>query len=104
MRITKKRVLVDRITPQYRPIDVLITAIHELHLQNIFEMVDTISNMQLSDPTPIPMVEKVSVISLNTPLDPASTLLQGYNTTKSSAFTGFMDSPTSMINTARMMK
>ena len=28
-----KRVLVDRITPQVRPIDVLITVLHKLHLR-----------------------------------------------------------------------
>ena len=39
----------DRITPQYIPFDVLITAIHELHLRKTFEMVDTRSTMQLSD-------------------------------------------------------
>ena len=46
---TIKRVLVYRITPQSRPLDVLITSLHELHLQKTFEMVDTRSNMQFSD-------------------------------------------------------
>ena len=41
--------MADRITPQSRPIDVLITFLHELHLRNTFEMVDKISNMQLVD-------------------------------------------------------
>ena len=46
---TVKTVLTDIITPQSRPLDVLITAIHELHLRKIFEMVETRSNLQLSD-------------------------------------------------------
>ena len=46
---TIKIVLADIITTQTRPLDVLITAIHELHLRNFFDMVDTISNMQLAD-------------------------------------------------------
>ena len=37
------------ITLQYRPLDVLVTGIHEIHLRNIFEMVDTRSNMQLDN-------------------------------------------------------
>ena len=44
-----KIVLSDRITPQARPLDILITALHNIHPQNTFEMVDIISNMQLSD-------------------------------------------------------
>ena len=39
----------DRITPQSRPIYVLITALHELHLIKTFDMADKISNMQLAD-------------------------------------------------------
>ena len=38
-----------RTTPQAKPIDVLITDLHELHIRKKFERVDTISNMQLSD-------------------------------------------------------
>ena len=45
---TIKIVLVERITPQSRPLDVLITCLRELYLRKIFEMVDTISNMQLA--------------------------------------------------------
>ena len=44
-----KKLLVDIITPQSRPLDILITSLHELHLGKILEMVNTISNMQLSD-------------------------------------------------------
>ena len=44
-----KRVLAERITPQARPIDILITALHELHLRKTSEMLDTRSNMQLAD-------------------------------------------------------
>ena len=39
----------DIINPQARPLDVLITALRELHLRKTFEMVDTRSNMQLTD-------------------------------------------------------
>ena len=46
---TIKRALADIINPQAIHIDILITAIHELHHRNIFEMVYTISNMQLVD-------------------------------------------------------
>ena len=42
-------VLVDRITPQSRPLDVLINDFHELHLSKIFDMVDIISNMGLDN-------------------------------------------------------
>ena len=37
------------ITPQSRPLDVLVTSIREFHIQNTVEMVDTISNMQVYD-------------------------------------------------------
>ena len=46
---TIKIVLVYIITPQDRPLNVPITAIHEIHLGKTFDMVDKISNMQLSD-------------------------------------------------------
>ena len=39
----------DRITTQYIPFDVVITALHEHHLINTFYMVDTISKKQLSE-------------------------------------------------------
>ena len=38
---TIKILLADIINPQSRPIDVLITALRELHLRKIFYMVDT---------------------------------------------------------------
>ena len=38
---TTKRALTDRISPQARPINVIITALHELHLPKRFEMLDT---------------------------------------------------------------
>ena len=41
--------MADRITHQARPLDFLITSLCELHLRKTFEMVDTRSNMQLSD-------------------------------------------------------
>ena len=37
------------ITLQYRPLDVLVTGIHDINLIKISEMVDTISNMQLDN-------------------------------------------------------
>ena len=46
---TIKRVLADIITPQARPLDFLINALHKLHPRKTFEMVDTRSNMQLAD-------------------------------------------------------
>ena len=52
MRTTKQQikiVLADIITPQARPIDVLITANHELYPRKKFEMVETRSNIQLAD-------------------------------------------------------
>ena len=42
-----KRVLADIITTQDRPLDAMITAIHEIHIQKTFEMVNTRSNMQI---------------------------------------------------------
>ena len=59
---TIKRVLADRITPQARYINVLITDIHEIHICKTFYMVDTISNMHLSDLDSKPHVRKVSNI------------------------------------------
>ena len=44
-----KRVLVDITYLQYIPLDVLITFLHELDIIKTFEIVDTRSNMQLSD-------------------------------------------------------
>ena len=46
---TIKRVLADRITPQARPLDVLIADFHQIHLRKTFEIVDKRSNMQLAD-------------------------------------------------------
>ena len=46
---TIKIVMPDRITTQARPLDVLITALHELHLRKKIEMVNTRSNVQLAD-------------------------------------------------------
>ena len=43
-----KILMANKITPQSRPLNILITAIHELHLRKTFEMVDKRSNMQLS--------------------------------------------------------
>ena len=46
---TIKRVLSDRITPQARPINILIIKLLEIHLLYTFYMVDTRSNIQLAD-------------------------------------------------------
>ena len=56
---TIKILLVNIITPQSRPSNVLITDLHELHLQFFFEMVHTISNMQLADPNSKPHGGKI---------------------------------------------
>ena len=58
-----KRVLRERITPQDRPLDVLITVLHELNLRNTFKMVHTRSNIQLADLNSKPHVRK-SLINL----------------------------------------
>ena len=44
---TIKILLVKRITPQSRPINVIIITLHEIYFQKTFEMVDTGFNMQL---------------------------------------------------------
>ena len=46
---TMENVLADIIAPQTRPLEILITAIHDLHLRKTFGMVDTTSNIQLAD-------------------------------------------------------
>ena len=51
---TIKILLADIITSQYIPIDVLITALLEIHLIKTFKIVVTRSNMQLSDLTSKP--------------------------------------------------
>ena len=50
--------MTDRINTQSRPLDVLITALHELHLK-IFEMVEVGSNMQLADLKSKPHIRKI---------------------------------------------
>ena len=46
---TIKIVFSYRVNPQSSPLDVLSTVLCELHICKIFDMVDTRSNMQLSD-------------------------------------------------------
>ena len=58
-QVTIKRVLVYIITPQSIPIDVLINALHELHIGKLFDMVDTRSNMQLADLNSEPLDGKI---------------------------------------------
>ena len=48
-RVTIKTDLADSITPQSRPIDVLITDLYKHHLLKTFDMVVTRFNMQLVD-------------------------------------------------------
>ena len=55
---TIKRVLADRITPQYKPLEILITTLHELQIRKTFDTVDTRSNMQLSGLNSKPHGEK----------------------------------------------
>ena len=47
------------IAPQARPIDVLITALRELHIRKTFEMVEIRSNMQLADLNSKPRGRKI---------------------------------------------
>ena len=58
---TIKIALKDKITPQSRPLDFLITSLHELHLRNTFYTVDTRSNMQLADLNSKPYGGKVLI-------------------------------------------
>ena len=44
-----KIVLEYRITPKVRPLDVLINALDKIHLCKKFDIVERISNMQISD-------------------------------------------------------
>ena len=46
---TIKQVLKDRITPQARPIDVLITSLHEHHARGTFAIADCKSQLMLAD-------------------------------------------------------
>ena len=53
-----KILLLDIVTHQAIPLGVIITALHELHPQKTFEMVDTRSNMRLADLNSKPHGEK----------------------------------------------
>ena len=64
-------------------------------------MVDTRSNIKLSDLKSKPMVEKASDISLTVPLKPVSTLLKGQNSRNSFNLTNLMD-PLISITTTRI--
>ena len=55
---TIKTFLEDKISPQSRPLDFLITALHDIHLRKCFGMVDTRSNMQLSSLSSKPHEDK----------------------------------------------
>ena len=87
-KATIKRLFMDMITPQARPLDVLITALHDIHLCKKFDMVDTRSNIcNLLISTPNLMVDKLSGILLSLQLVSPCTLHQGQKTTKLSTFT-----------------
>ena len=58
---TIKIVLVYSITPQYRPLNLLITTLREICLCKTFDMVDTRSNMQLADINSMPHGEKILI-------------------------------------------
>ena len=60
---TIKRVLADRTTPQSRQLEILITALHELHLIKTFEMIYRRYNMQLAGLNSKPHGRKISGIS-----------------------------------------
>ena len=44
---TIKRVSEDRITTKYRPLDFLVTILHDIHLSKILDMVNTRSEMKI---------------------------------------------------------
>ena len=61
---TIKKFLADRITPQDRTLDFLITALYELHIRKTFEIMDTRSlTCELMTSTPSLTAEKSSEIS-----------------------------------------
>ena len=67
-------------------------------------MVDKDKTCNLMTSTTSLVAEKVSEILSTARLEYASILHQGQNIKNSFASTGFMDSPTSMITTARIMR
>ena len=101
---TIKRFLEEIITPQARPLDVLVTPSHEIHHWKVFEMVDTCSTCNLLASTASLVAEKYSGISYTSQLECASTIFQGHNTTYSFKWKGLMDPPTSMITTAKTIR
>ena len=83
--------MADRITTQSRPLNILINALHELHLRKQFDMADTRSNIQLDNLNSNPRGEKVSETPLIVKLYPTSILPQGQNTIILSSWISFMD-------------
>ena len=83
--------MTDRITPQSRPLNILIAALHENHLSKIFDMVDTKSNMKLYDLNSKHHGEKNSGILSTSKLAPDSTLHQAPTITNFFVFESSMN-------------
>ena len=96
-----ERVMADIITPQDRPIDVKITALHELHLRFKKKYWTQYQTCNLTTSILSLMVEKVSKISLIVPQEPASIIPQYQWTINFFAWTSFMDQPTSIVRKIR---
>ena len=90
--------MTNRITPQSRPLDVLIAVLHELHICKTFYTVDTISNMQLADLNYKPHGEKVSGVLLTMKLAHSSIRHHNLNITNVFASTGPIDTLTAKCN------
>ena len=86
-----KSVLENRITPQVRSLDVLITALYELHIWKHLKWWTQDQTCNLLTSTPRSKAEKSSGTPLTSPLDPDSNLLQGQNNTKTLSSTCLMD-------------
>ena len=93
-----KRLMADRITPQARPLKVLITTLHELHLRKTLKMVEKYQTCNLLTSILCFMAEKVSETSLIVSWDPASILHQDQYTINFFACTSFMDQIISILS------
>ena len=89
------------ITPQASPLDALITTLHDIYLCRKFDMVGTISNMQLADINSKPILLTAWLVS-------ASILQQGQNIKNFFHLIGSMDTPTikhhQMLNIPQIMR
>ena len=90
----------DRITPEVRPFEVLITDLHNIYLLKTFEMIDTRSNMKLYYLNYKPNGFKSIRDIIYRAVVVCFFLWQGQNITNSFSLTGFMDPLTSMITIA----